>query len=612
MAETTSETLIVLIVGYVACFVLAGMNAFVSAKKSAPGLPKKSAWGAYTTVALFGVLSGWALPQMIAEYGLPAGYGALMIIAMAVVMTLLSKRLWVLARRYQTQSQVTIVRLYFRDDGLAGMVSVLNGVTCLVLLALIFHLVGSVTSFATGLGIFGFYTGAAAIAIVGYVYYLNVGMDRASLAATLSLIIYIIGVVGLGIAVLSHMGGFAGLGAALEQHVASSGKFPTTEGHGGGDFPAVFALSGVYQSVMSVPGDFYVGGPWTGLMVLSASICTVGICVSQIGFGQMIGGFDTRRLSADLVVRFGLLGGGVAVIFGIAAGVGALVGIDVNILKIMAGDAPHVDGIVSRIGFTVFGILIFMSGTAVILGSFATPVARSQDNAAKSHIKIAMLAGFAGLLAFTPLLQLIDYTTLVLALSAQLLLPLFAICWVPWFTRAGIYAGLVSGIIVVLLTDFPGLLIQQAMFDGAVWGASPMTMHAAGWGLLVNMVVVICVSAVTQSSDDLGHRIAFHDDLQTYAPIDEEARGLVPVAWIFTIAWFLFALGPGAVIGNSIFGAPDQPVQGWNFSVPSIWAWQIFMWALGVALIWFLTTRLGVSRPVEGVVEPIDKSQESG
>jgi SSS family solute:Na+ symporter len=612
MPETMSETLIVLIVGYVACFVLVGMNAFVSAKQSAPGLPKKSAWGAFTTVALFGVLSGWALPQMIAEYGLPAGYGALMIIAMAIVMMLLSKRLWVLARRYETRSQVTLVRLYFRDDGLAGVVSVLNGITCLVLLALIFHLVGSVASFATGLGIVGFYTGVAAIAIVGYVYYLNVGMDRASLAATLSLLTYILGMMGLGIAVLSQMDGFEGLGAALEQHVASAGQFPSTEGHGGGDFPAILALSGVYQNVMNVPGDFYVGGPWTGLMLMSASLCAVGICVSQIGFGQMIGGPDTRRLSSDHVVRFGFLGGGVAVIFGIAAGAGALVGIDFNILKIMAGDAAHVDGIVSRIGFAVFGILIFMSGTAVILGSFATPVGDVKDNAAKSHIKIAMLTGFAGLLAFTPLLQLIDYATLVLALSAQFLLPVFAICWAPWFTRAGIYAGLVSGIIVVLMTDFPGFLIQQALFDGAIWGVSPMTMHAAGWGLLVNVIVVICVSAVTQSRDDLNHRLAFHDDLQTYAPIDEEARGLIPVAWIFTIAWFLFALGPGAVIGNSIFGAPDQPVQGWNFSVPSIWAWQIFMWALGVALIWFLATRLGVSRPVDGIVEPIDPSQESG
>ena len=612
MPETISETLIVLIIGYVACFVLAGMNAFVSAKQSAPGLPRKSAWGSYTTVALFGGISGWALPQMIAEYGLPAGYGALMIIAMGIVMTLLSKRLWVLARRYQTRSQITLVRLYFRDDGLAGMISVLNGITCLVLLALIFHLVGSVTSFATGLGVVGFYIGAAAIAIAGYVYYLNVSMDRASLAATFSLVIYILGMMGLGIAVLSDLGGFAGLGIALEQHAASAGKFPSTEGHGGGNFPALLALSGAYQNVMNVPGDFYVGGPWTGLMMMSASLCAVGICVSQIGLGQMIGGPDTRRLSADHVVRFGILGGGVAVIFGIAAGVGALVGTDFNILKIMAGEAAHVDGVVSRIGFTVFGILIFMSGTAVVIGSFATPVSGAEDNAVKSHIKIAMLVGFGGLLAFTPLLQLIDYATLALALSAQLLLPVFAFCWVPWFTRAGIYGGLASGIIVVLLTDFPGLLIQHALFDGAVWGASPMTMHAAGWGLSVNLIVVICISAITQSRDDLSHRLAFHDDLQTYAPIDEEARGLVPVAWIFTIAWFLFALGPGAVIGNSIFGAPDQPVGGWNFSVPSIWAWQICMWVLGAALIWFLANRLGVSHPVDGVVEPIDRPQESG
>ena len=45
MPEKLPETVIVLIVGYVACFVLAGMSAFVSAKQPAPGLPKNRLGG---------------------------------------------------------------------------------------------------------------------------------------------------------------------------------------------------------------------------------------------------------------------------------------------------------------------------------------------------------------------------------------------------------------------------------------------------------------------------------------------------------------------------------------------------------------------------------------
>jgi hypothetical protein len=58
--------------------------------------------------------------------------------------------------------------------------------------------------------------------------------------------------------------------------------------------------------------------------------------------------------------------------------------------------------------------------------------------------------------------------------------------------------------------------------------------------------------------------------------------------------WFFFGIGPGAVIGNTIFGNPNDMAT-WTFGMPSIWAWQVLWWALGVFMMWFLAYKMQLS-----------------
>ena len=75
------------------------------------------------------------------------------------------------------------------------------------------------------------------------------------------------------------------------------------------------------------------------------------------------------------------------------------------------------------------------------------------------------------------------------------------------------------------------------------------------------------------------------------------------------LAWLAFAIGPGARLGNDLFGAPDSGLEAWRFGLPSLWAWQILAWLLGVFLIWLLAYKLALSRPprkeVEALIEDI-------
>jgi Na+(H+)/acetate symporter ActP len=168
----------------------------------------------------------------------------------------------------------------------------------------------------------------------------------------------------------------------------------------------------------------------------------------------------------------------------------------------------------------------------------------------------------------------------------------------------GITLGLIAGIIAVTLTE----TIGQNWFGITAWGRWPWTIHSAGWGIIFNFSIAVIVSALTQNKETLAHRLKFHAFLKEHAGLPESKKNLVPVAWVVVIVWFIFAQGPGAVLGNTIFGNPTDSST-WLFGMPSIWLWQIIWWALGVVMMWFLAYKLEMStipsKKVEALVEDV-------
>ena len=57
--------------------------------------------------------------------------------------------------------------------------------------------------------------------------------------------------------------------------------------------------------------------------------------------------------------------------------------------------------------------------------------------------------------------------------------------------------------------------------------------------------------------------------------------------------WLFFALGPGMVIGNDLFGAPYAPQTRWDFAIPSLGVWEIGSWLAGCALFVYAASILG-------------------
>jgi len=192
---------------------------------------------------------------------------------------------------------------------------------------------------------------------------------------------------------------------------------------------------------------------------------------------------------------------------------------------------------------------------------------------------------------------------LALSFGFQLWPALAAVCWLPWLTRHGVVVGLVAGLVAVVFTEPFGESVASFLGFQLPWGRWPWTIHSAGWGMFFNLLACLIVSAFTQDGAARAHRGRHHAFLEQTAGLSTQQRLLRPTAWVIVLAWMFFAVGPGAVFGNDIFGAPGGGLAAWILGVPSIWAWQIIWWALGVLVIWFLAYRMGMATAPVGAFE---------
>jgi Na+/proline symporter len=243
------------------------------------------------------------------------------------------------------------------------------------------------------------------------------------------------------------------------------------------------------------------------------------------------------------------------------------------------------------------------TGTIIVRDVFLrylTPRANPTQQKFYARCSIAAVIFAALLLAtFAPLAQA-QMGALALGFALQLWPALAGICWFPWITRQGASVGLVAGLLGVLFTEALGTTICNFLGFDLPWGRWPWTIHSAGWGVFLNIVCCTVVSWISADKRDRAHRMSFHNLFARTLAIASKKRFPRPVAWSLTLVWFFFAVGPGAILGNDLLGAPNAGPKGWIMGLPSLWAWQMMWWALGVLVLWLLAYRLQMSTPLLG------------
>ncbi len=584
--------------------------------------------------------SGWTFmghPGLIYRDGLPYAYASFYAITIPFTGVMFLKRQWMIGKRFGFVTPGEMLSDYFRSDSIRLLVVIVALVFSVPYLGVQLRASGFLFNVLTD-GMLDVNVGMWLLSAVVIIYVASGGLRAVAYVDTVQCILLAGGIIAIGIITLNNVGGMGNLMEGIAALTTIDEKLtPAGYSH-------YIAIPGVIQFVDA--GAKATGGAWTGIMVLTYMFALMGIqsapaftmwafsnkspkpfAPQQVwassfaiglilffftaiqGMGSHLLGADTALLAAHPEVVNNVMGSGLSGkdLMEATGKQGMLVP---QLINLMADTAPWLVGLLSVCALAAMQSTgaAYMSTaggmlTRDLLKHYLIPDASHAQQKLAGRIGVVIIVLAALFVATVSSDALVLLGGLAVAYGFQMWPSLIAICWWPYLTRAGVTLGLVAGLIAVTLTESIG---QKLGITG--WGRWPLTIHSAGWGILFNLGTAIIVSRFTQNADDLAHKMVFHNFLREHAGLPESKRHLIPRAWAITLIWFMFGIGPGAVIGNTIFGSPVDATT-WMFGIPSIWAWQILWWGLGVFMMWFLAYKMELStvplRDVEALQEDI-------
>ncbi len=600
--------------------------------------------------------SGWTFmghPGLVYRDGFQYAYASFYAITIPFTGVIFLKRQWMLGKRFGYVTPGEMFADYFRGDAIRILTVLVALLFSIPYLGLQLRASGFLFNVLTD-GWIGVEVGMWVLSAVVLIYVASGGLRAVAYVDTLQCVLLALGIVITGFIALNLAGGWESLNAGFAKLAATGiGKWGTTKDvpFAGGDYNAYFAIPGVIQWTAGLGKETPIGGPWTGIMVLTYMFALMGIHSAPAFSMWAFSNTDPKPFAPQQVwaSAFGI--GFILFFFTAFQGMGAhLLGANQAVTDAglaiqtvlpdltankQGGLVPHYFNQIGDTAPWLVGLLAvcalaamqstgaaYMSTAGAMLTRdlykrYINPTAGHATQKLFGRIGVAVIVGAALVVATYSQDALVLLGGLAVAFGFQMWPALISVCYKPWFTRQGITWGLTCGLIAVIMTEPLGKTIAGLVGIDLPWGRWPWTIHSAGWGILFNLGVASVVSAMTQNADDMAHRMKSHNFLREHAVLPESKRGLVPVAWAITLAWFFFGIGPGIVIGNWIFGEPNAGVDGWLFGIPSIWAWQILFWALGVFMMWFLAYKMEMSRvpsrEVEALIEDIgDTVPQSG
>jgi len=583
--------------------------------------------------------AGWtfiAHPGLIFRDGFQFANTSFFAIAVAISGVVLLKRQWMLGRRFGFTTSGEMLAAYFKDDTLRIIsvgIALLFGIP---FAALLFGASGFLISELTN-GIFS--RNVAMWSLSGFVllYSIMGGMQAIAKISVVQTILFFLGMIILGLFALDLVGGFDSLNQGLANMAKSlTSHLGKTKGMGGGNFPGYFAIPGVIQFTDGIGVETPKGGPWTAIMTLTFMMSVMGIQSSptftMLGFTSK----SAKGLSIHQIWGAAACVGIIMFLFSTLQGISAnLLGANsavnkagfavanylpelskaqytelvMHYIKLVGNTSPWMVGFLAICAVAALQVTAaaFMSTTGNILCRdiyvqyFRKDADyRLQIKAAKLFTALVFLCGM--LLASFSMEATLILGGLAIAFSFQLWPSLLSITWFPWITKSGAIAGLIIGLIVVIFTETLGQKITGGRLP---WGVWPWNIHSAVWGMFFNISICLIVSLMTSEDPDREHRNTFHSFIQKHSITKANDRWSKPVGGLLLMVWMFFAIGPGSVFGNFIFGKPNKGYDSWMLGMPSIWAWQIIWWALGVGVIWFLANKLRMSTEPETEIKPI-------
>jgi Na+/proline symporter len=539
------------------------------------------------------------------------------------------KRQWMLSRKFGYITPGEMYYDYYKSDTIRIISVLVTFFFAIPLLAVLFGATGYLINVLTGEYV-SRELGMWVISIIVLFYVTRGGLKSIFSVGVVQSWLYFLTVIILGLITYSFIGDFETFGKSLAKIANTKISFwGNTNGYGGGDYNSYFALPGVIQWVAGLGKNEAIGGPWTAMMIFTFTISFMGIVLSPSFSMLSYTARHPKVFSYYQIWGSAVIVGLLLFIFTTFQGIGASLlgasaeinsnGLFVNKLlpEISSKDHSsivyHIIGLIDNhalwlTGFLAIGLVAALQSTAAALlmtsGSIVTRDFYKAyvnkninwDKERRAARIIMMLIFLASLyLATFAKPAMIIFSGISISIAFQFLIVLLGLVWFPWITRGAAISGIVIGIIIVILTETIG---QQISGNRLPWGRWPLTIHSGVWGLLFNVFICFSVSAfssITKIDNDRDYRQKYHDFLNEHMGLHPSRTKLRSFAYVIALIWLFFGVGPGQVLGNNFFGAPDSGYESWILKIPSLWGYQLIWWFFGIGLIWFLASKMDLS-----------------
>lgn len=581
--------------------------------------------------------SGWTFmghPGLLYRDGFQYAYASFYAITIPFTGVLFLKRQWMLGKHFGFVTPGEMLSAYFKSDAIRLLVVLVALVFSIPYLGLQLRASGFLFNVLTD-GLLDVNIGMWLLSAVVIIYVASGGLRAVAYVDTLQAILLAFGIVAIGFITLHFVGGFENLNNSIAA-LASLDEKRTPDG-----YSHYIAIPGVMQAVSNGPSA--IGGAWTGIMILTYMFALMGIQSAPAFSMWAFSNNNPKPFAPQQVWASSFAIGFILIVFTAIQGLGGhFLGADLKFLEaypelannVMATGLGGIDLMESAgkqgmlvpqlifllgdtvpwfVGLLAVCALAAMQSTGAaymstaggmltrdVLKRFILPNANHGQQIFWGRVGVVLIVLAALVVATTSKDALVLLGGLAVAYGFQMWPALISVCWWPWLTRQGVVWGLFAGLVAVTLTESIG---SQYM----PWGRWPLTIHSAGWGIIFNLGIAILISMLTQNSADKEHKMTFHNFLRGSTQTAKSKRKpLIPIAWGITLIWFFFAIGPGAVVGNTIFGDPNDS-NTWLFGMPSIWTWQILWWGLGVFMMWFLAYKMKLSTMPDKEIEVLQE-----
>jgi len=556
--------------------------------------------------------SGWTFvghPGKIFTDGLPYAFASFYALTIPFTGVLFLRRQWVLGKAYNYVTPGEMYSDYYGGNAMRLLTVLVAFLFSVPYLGVQLKASGSLFNVLSD-GLISVNLGMFALTTVVVIYVASGGLKSVAYVDCAQAVLLAVGIAILGGIALHYSGGWSGFTTGFANIVMndiSSGQNLTPDG-----YSMKVAIPGSIQMVSA--GSKAAGGAWTGIMCMTYMFALMGIQSSPAFSMWAFANKTPQAFRWQQVIASSLIVGIILFTFTIFQGLGGHILVQNGVLKNITDTnlIPELINLLSTAAPWLVGLLAVCALAAMqstgsgYMSTFSAMVTRdiyaryispeASDNKQKNigRFFVVLVAGAALVVAANSSQAIVMLGGLAVAYGFQMYPALIGICYYKGFTTKGVVSGLIVGLIAVTLTD------KTSAWFGVPWGAYPLTIHSAGWGIFFNLLTTFFVSKFSvESQSEKENKDKKHQLLQKVVGLTKERKKKVKLAWALTLFWFLVGFGPFATIGNDLFSNPNTPSLWVPFGLPSIWVWQLMFLVYGIFVMWFLAFHMGMSEPID-------------